>query len=200
MQEILPGLFHWTRVHPKIQIEVSSYYLRDGGVLLDPLIPDEGLAWFRKVGEPRDILLTNRHHYRHCAEFEAAFGCTVWCNETGMHEFTQGEKVRSFRAGDRLPGGIESHEVGILCADETALLLPVSRGALALADGAVRDGDGPLTFVPDPLLGDDPDAIKKGLRAAYFRLLRLSFDTLLLAHGNPWVGGAKAALRGFVEG
>jgi hypothetical protein len=199
MQEIRPGLFHWTAVHPKIRIEVSSYHLRDGGVLLDPLTPDEGLDWFRGASEPRDIVLTNRHHYRHCAEFEKAFGCTVWCNEEGMHEFTKGEKVRPFHAGDLLAGGIESHAVGVLCPDETALLLPVEGGALAIADGVVRDGDGPLTFVPDPLLGDDPDAIKQGLKAAYARLLRLDFDTLLLAHGNPWVGGAQEALRAFVE-
>jgi hypothetical protein len=198
MREILPGLFHWAAVHPRIRIEVSSYYLKAGGVLLDPLIPAEGLDWFRGANEPRDILLTNRHHYRHCAEFEAAFGCSVWCNEEGMHEFTKGEKVRPFRAGDVLPGGIESHEVAVLCPDETALRLPVEGGALAVADGVVRDGDGPLAFVPDPLLGDDPEAIKRGLEAAYARLLDLEFDTLLFAHGNPQVGNAKAALRTFI--
>ncbi len=47
MREILPGLFHWTAVHPKIRIEVSSYYLPEAGVLLDPLLPAEGLEWFR---------------------------------------------------------------------------------------------------------------------------------------------------------
>jgi hypothetical protein len=199
MQEILPRLFHWTTVHPRIRIEVSSYYLREGGVLLDPLIPAEGLDWFRGAGEPSDIVLTNRHHYRHCAEFEEAFGCTVWCNEAGMHEFTKGERVRPFRAGDSLPGGIGSHEVGVICPDETALLLPVKGGVLAVADGVVREGDGPLSFVPDPFLGDEPEAVKKGLKAAYARLLDLEFDTLLLAHGNPCLEGAKDALREFVE-
>ncbi len=199
MQEILPGLFHWTAIHPRIQIAVSSYYVQEPGVLLDPLVPTEGLDWFRARVEPRDIILTNRHHYRHCAQFEEAFGCTVWCNVEGMHEFTRGEQVKPFTVGDLLPGRIESQEVGVLCPDETALHIPIEEGALAIADGIVRDGDGPLTFVPDELLGDAPDAVRRGLDAAYTRLLDLEFDHLLFAHGLPWIGGAKQVLRRFVE-
>ena len=199
MKEILPGLFHWTAIHPRIKIEVSSYYVRDARALLDPLLPAEGLDWFGEHGEPQHVFLTNRHHYRHCAEFEAAFGCTAWCNAEGMHEFQRGEKVRPFTAGDVLPGGIESQVVGELCPDETALRIPIAEGALAVADGVVRDGDGPLIFVPDHLIGDDPEAVKEGLKAAYARILDLEFDHLLLSHGHPWIGGAKQALSKFVE-
>lgn len=199
VREIVPGLFHWTALHPKIRIEVSSYYLEAAGVLLDPLIPAAGLDWFRTHGEPRHVLLTNRHHYRHSAAFAEAFGCTVWCNEEGMHEFSHDEKVQAFRVGDVLPGDIESHEVGVLCPDETALRLPVEGGALAVADGVVRVEDGPLTFVPDSLIGKEPEKVKRGLKAAYARLLALSFDHVLLAHGQPWVGGAKQALRRFLR-
>jgi hypothetical protein len=145
------------------------------------------------------VLLTNRHHYRHCAEFEAAFGCEIWCNENGMHEFIRGEKVHPFRAGDVLAGGVESHEVGVLCPDETALRIPVEKGALAVADGVVRDGEGPLVFVPDSLLGDEPEKVKQGLKAAYARLLALDFDHLLFAHGQPWIGGGKQTLRRFAQ-
>ena len=200
MNEILPAVFHWTAVHPRIKIEVSSYYLASAGVLFDPLLPAEGLDWFYPRVEPRHIILSNRHHYRHSAEFEQAFGCTVWCNGAGLHEFTHGERVRGFEPGDSLPGGIEAHEVGVICPDETALLISGDASALVVADGVVRDGDGPLSFVPDPLLGDDPEAIKRGLKQAYARLLDLPFEHLLLAHGQPWMGGAKAALREFIEG
>ena len=199
MREILPGVFHWTAVHPRIQMEVSSYYVQEPGVLLDPLLPPEGADWFRDRVEPRHILLTNRHHYRHSAELERLFGCTVWCNKEGMHEFTHAEIVRPFSAGDLLPGGIESHEVGALCPDETALRIPIAGGALAIADGIVRIEDGPLMFVPDQLLGEEPDEIRRGLKAAYARLLDLPFDHLLFAHGLPWIDGGKQALREFVQ-
>jgi hypothetical protein len=114
-----------------------------------------------------------------------------------MHEFSRGEEVQPFRAGDLLPGDIESHEVGVLCPDETALRIPLEAGVLAVADGVVRDR--PLTFVPDFLLGDDPEGVKQGLKAAYARLLSLEFDHLICAH-RPWIGGAKQALREFVSG
>jgi hypothetical protein len=45
MREIGPGIHHWTAVHPKIQIEVSSYYLEPAAALIDPLEPPEGIEW-----------------------------------------------------------------------------------------------------------------------------------------------------------
>jgi hypothetical protein len=42
--------------------------------------------------------------------------------------------------------------------------------------------------------------VKLGLRAAYRRLLALDWDHLLLAHGRPWIGGARRALAEFVAG
>lgn len=119
-REILPGVFHWMAAHPKIRVEVSSYWLADARVLLDPLLPEGGLAWLRQVGPPEDVILTNRHHWRHCSDIVAEFGCPVWCNALGLHEVEEEpghEKVRGFRAGDVLPGGIESYEVGALCPD-----------------------------------------------------------------------------------
>ena len=121
-------------------------------------------------------------------------------NEDGLHEFTQGERVRGFRAGDVLPGGVASFAVGAICPDETALHIATAEGALAIADGIVRDADGSLAFVPDELMGGEPGEVKRGLRSAYARLLDLEFDHLLFAHGAPWLGGGKAALRAFAVG
>ncbi len=208
-QEIRPGLLHWTVAHPKIRVEVSSYWIAHARILLDPLLPDGGLDWLREIGPPEHVILTNRHHWRHTSEIVGAFGCPVWCNELGLHEIEGepgSERVRGFRAGDGLPGGIESHDVGALCPDETALRfdLPTGGGCLAVADGVVRlgegGGDGPLDFVPDFLIADDPEQVrnvKRGLRDAYRRLCALDWDTLLLAHGLPIVQGGREALRAF---
>ncbi len=196
VKEILPGVFHWVATHPKIKIEVSSYYLADEAVLLDPLTPQRGLDGFEP--QPEHILLTNRHHYRDSGAFVGRFGCTVWCVESGLHEFTRGEKVRPFHFGDTLAGDILAIEIGALCPDETALRVPRHGGIVAVADGVIRMGDGPLEFVPDKLMGDDPAAVKRGLQESYRRLLDRDFEHLLLAHGRPWIGGAKEALREFV--
>jgi hypothetical protein len=205
IHEVIPGVFHWTAVHPRIQVEVSSYYVEPAHMLLDPLIPEEGIEWFDEHGSPEHVLLTNRLHSRHTSRFVEAFDCEVWVNREGLAHFGEDGEIhdfepRGFHAGDLLPGGIESHEVGVLCPDETAFRIPGEVPALAVADGVIRNVDGPLTYVPDVLLGDDPEAVKSGLGAAYRRLCELEFDHLLLAHGRPWIGGARAALRALAEG
>ena len=92
-------------------------------------------------------------------------------------------------------------EVGAICPDECALHIAAGPGVLACADGVVRwrEGD-PLGFVPDGLLGDDPEAVKDGLRAAYARIAdELEFDALLLAHGGPVPTGGREALAAFAR-
>jgi hypothetical protein len=202
VQEVAPGLFYWRAFHEGIGSEVSSYYLRDPGVLIDPLLPRNGaLEWLAENGPPQAVLLSNRHHYRHSDRLIEAFGVSVHVSAPGMHNFTDEQDVQPFDFGDELPGGVIAHEVGAICPDESALEIPSVR-ALACADGVVRWGapDAPLAFVPDFLLGDDPEGVKAGLRESYRRLLQVDFDHLLLAHGLPIAGEGKEQLRGFVGG
>ena len=207
MREIAPGLFHWTALHDGIHKEVSSYYVSESGVLIDPLLPadsfDDGadpLEWLGRQGTPQAILLTNRHHYRHSKRIAETFDVTVYASEPGIHEFSSGQRVQPFHFGDRLPGDVIAHEIDAICPDETALEIPSVR-AVALADGLVRFSalDGPLGYVPDGLMGDDPEAVKEGLHDSYSRLLKLDFDHLLLAHGLPVVGDGKEQLRSFLD-
>ena len=196
MDEIAPGLWHWTAPHDHIHSDVSSYYLAEAAVLIDPMIPAEGLAWFEQHGAPEHILLTNRHHDRESWRLREAFGCIVHCIRNGMYELEGRGPAEPFEFGDELPGGVVVHEVDAICPDETAMYVPSHR-ALACADGVVRSRDsGRLAFVSDYLM-DDPEETKEGLRAAYRRLLELDFDLLLLAHGTPVLDDGKGALRAF---
>lgn len=201
-KQIVPGLYHWTAKHPSIHVAVSSYYLVRERVLIDPLLPSPGgLAWLKKNGPPQHILLTNRLHSRHCARLVAAFGCAVWCHHSGLYNLAAALKACPYAAGVELPGGARAFEIGVLCPDESALLLP-SVCAAAVADGVVRHGNGPLSFVPDELLVDDlsqAGEVKRGLKAAYLRLAEQDFDHLLLAHGNPWLHDGRAALRAWAK-
>jgi hypothetical protein len=46
---------------------------------------------------------------------------------------------------------------------------------------------------------DRPAAVKRGLRALFLGHLARELDHLLLAHGAPWIGGAKAGLQRVLE-
>lgn len=196
MQEILPGVWHWTAFHEGIRQPVSSHYVEAAGTLIDPMVPEEGVEWFNdRERPPERVLLSNRHHYRHSDRF----GLPVLCVSEGLHEFEGTDRVvEGFDFGDEPAPGIRALDVGAICPDDTALLIAAGEGALLFADGLIRMGDR-LAFVPDFLMGDDPEAVKMGLRESLERLLDQPFDHLLFAHGEPLIGGAKPALRGFLS-
>jgi hypothetical protein len=202
MREILPGIFHWTTFHEGIGSIVHSYFVAATNLplVIDPRVPDEGLTWFTHKTPPQHILLTNRLHYRHSGRFARAFGAKIWAHQAGKKAFGVGRhKARLFKHGARLPSGILALKVGALCPEETAFHIPLHGGILSIGDALIREG-GRLSFVPDFLMGEDPEGVKRGLKQAFRRLLRCKFDHMLFAHGTPLIGGAKKALKRFLKG
>ena len=192
MDEIAPGIRHWKAVHPNLGIEVSSYWLPDLRLLLDPIaVPAE-------VEDVDHILLSCRHHTRDSLEAAERFGATIRAPRTGMHDYPDDTPIEPYDFGESLlDGAVTTHEVGGLSPDETALHIP-SVHALCIADGATRYGDD-LDFVPDQYM-DDPDKDKADLKRGFGELAdQLDFDVLLLAHGKPYPSGGRAALRRFAE-
>jgi hypothetical protein len=193
MNELAPGVFDWTAYRQTIGETVHSHCAARAGVVIDPMPPDGDLP-----SEARLAVLTNRHHLR----FAPDYRCPIRCHEAGLHEFAGASvQVDGFRWGDELAPGVRALEVGVLCPEETAIHIAAGGGFLAFGDAIVRDDDGRLAFVSDYLLGDDPEAIKAGMRAAFRRLVdEHDFDGLLLAHGAPSPTGGKAELAAFATG
>lgn len=198
MREIQPGLFHWSAFHSGIGMDVGSHYVRlgDRAIVIDPMEPEQGLDWFRQAGPPDRVVLTNRHHYRHSDRFVDAFGCRVTCHASGLHEFDDPSAIEPFEYGDELIPGVTAREVGAICPDDGALHIAAGAGALAFADGLVHFGE--LGFVPDSLIGEDPEGVKEGIRRSLTALLDSEFDSLLFAHGDPLARGGRAALERFL--
>jgi hypothetical protein len=191
MDEIADGLFHWSAFYEGIGQDVHSHFHAPSGTLFDPMEPAEGLGWFARA--PQRIVMSNRHHWRHIPRFVDAFGVPVLCHEAGLYDLP--DTVHGFAWGDRLAPGVTALEVGVLCPEETAVHID---DALLFADSVVRARDGELAFVPDELLGDDPAAVRAGLRDRFRALAaEVDFDALLMAHGEPIVSGGRAALRAF---
>jgi hypothetical protein len=196
MREISPGLWHWTALHPGIGAEVSSYLLKDERILIDPMVPAEGLSWFAE-SVPEHAFLTSRHHDRQAWLFREEFGCRIHCGVDAVPELERRGPVEGFAFGERLPGDITALEIGAIFPEETALHIPRHQ-AISCGDGVIRVRGRPgLRCVPDQYM-EDPVETKAGLRRAYASLLELDFELLLLAHGDPVTEGARTALAGFV--
>jgi hypothetical protein len=199
MNEVLPGVLHWTAHHEGIGARVHSHFAVESAALIDPRVPEGGVEEIARYGRPDRILLSNRHHLRHSEQFADAFGCPIRCHEAGLWEFDGGPDVQPFRFGDEVAPGITALEMGALTPEDTVFHLSAGPGALLFADGLTRRGDGELAFVADWLMGDDPEGVKRGLLASLRRLLDQDFDALLFAHGEPMPSGGRAALRRFVD-
>jgi hypothetical protein len=198
MNEVLPGVLHWTTQHERIGQPVHSHFAVESAALIDPRMPAGGVDEVAQYGRPDRILLSNRHHLRHSECFADAFNCPIRCHEAGLHEFGDGPEVQGFRFGEEVAPGIRALEMGALTPEDTVFHLTAGPGALLFADGLIRRGDGALAFVPDGLMGDDPDGVKVGLVESLRRLLEEDFDALLFAHGEPLPSGGHGALEAFV--
>ena len=196
MQEVLPGIWDWQAFYEKLGMPVHSHAVR--GTLIDPMLPEEGVNALRGL-QPERIVLSNRHHDRHAQQLAEELGLPVLCHRDGLHEFRDRplEPEGYDAGGAEIAPGIQAHEVIEGWYGECALHVPDAE-LLIIADTVIRDQDGNLVFVPDQYLGDDPEEEKEHLRTGLRSLLELDFDHMLFAHGPPWIGGAKGALREFL--
>jgi hypothetical protein len=199
MEEILPGVHHWSAYRETIGMPVHSHFFAPAATLFDPMVPDGGLDAVAALGTPERIVLSNRHHYRFAGEFAERFGCTVHCHEAGLHAFEDGRPVEGFRFGDELAPGVTALDLGALTPEEAALRIDAGPGALLFGDTIYRGEDGEISLPPDFLIGDDAEAVKRAMTARLAEVAAAGgFDALLFAHGDPVPDGGRAALDAFL--
>ena len=191
MEEVIPGIFHWTAVHPRIGIEVGCHFVSGSGTAIDPLLPDEGIEWFENR-DLRRVVLSNRHHLRHAEQLAERYNCPILCHEAGLHEFEGGPEVEGFVFGERLAEDVTALEMDAICPEDTVLQIDAGGGALLFADSLINYGE--VGFVPDNLIGDDPELVKERIRERAGVLAELEFAHLLFAHGTPLLERGREAL------
>jgi hypothetical protein len=200
MREIVPGIHNWTTFRDTIGMDVSSYWVQPAGLLVDPMVPGEGLEAFEAAAvRPQQVVLTTGLHTRHAERFADAFSIPIRAPREAADRLGDRLTFEPYGDHEELAPTVHAAHIGVLCPDEYALHITVAEGAIAFADGLIRYA-GDLAFVDDYLLGDDPEAVKRGLLDQFHALLERDFDHLLFAHGDPIVGGGKRALRAFVDG
>jgi hypothetical protein len=196
MQEIAPGIHHWTAYRDTIGMTVSSHWIEPAGIVIDPLVPDEGLEAFGVA--PQQVVLTTGLHTRHAERFAEAFSIAIRAPREAADRLGDRLAFDPYTDHEELAPGVRAVHVGVLCPDEYALHITAAEGAIAFADGLHHYGQ-TLDFFSDDLLGDDPEAVKRGLEERFRALLERDFDHLLFAHGDPIVGDGKRVLRDFLK-
>lgn len=200
MHELVDGIWHWSAFRDTIGQEVSSYWIEPAGIVVDPMVPpDVGLDWFDdRDPRPQQVVLTIGLHWRESDAFANRFGIPVRAPAAAAHRFEgTARRPEFYEPGDELGPGVTAVEVGAIAPDETAL--HIGSGAVLLADALIRaQGGAPLAFVPDFLMGDDPETVKAGLRDSLRGLLTRDWNVLLLAHGEPIENGGRQALTDFL--
>jgi glyoxylase-like metal-dependent hydrolase (beta-lactamase superfamily II) len=142
----------------------------------------------------RDVVVTIALHTRSAT----AFGLPVHVPQAGLHRWEgRGIDVAPYDDGDEVAPGVRAHRIGAIAPDDFALHIDRGPGILAFADAIINYGR--IMFVPDHLIGDDPEAVKRQTYDALERLLDERFDALLFAHGEPIADGGAQALREFVQ-
>ena len=109
IEQIAPGLWHWSAKHEHTHGQAHSYYLEREGVLIDPMIPARrGSSGSSEHGAPQHVLMTNRHHDRDAwrlarrLRLRQSIACAAACTSSQV-----AAPVEPFDFGDELPGGVD---------------------------------------------------------------------------------------------
>jgi glyoxylase-like metal-dependent hydrolase (beta-lactamase superfamily II) len=194
VQELRPGLWRWTALHPEWEHaenwgpEVGSVYaeLPDSLVMVDPLIPadEEETFWsaldrdVERLGLPVHVLLTVHWHERSVATVLERYKATLWRPEekgelpTGVHA----EVVR----------GSDWVEALFFLEPHRAL---VAGDLLVGADGGVQL---PVHWFPKGEREWAEQNLKPELRE---RLSALPVELVIVSHGEPVLENGADALR-----
>jgi len=197
MEELRPGLWTWTALHPswtpeeggpegwEQEVRSYAYEAGDSVVLFDPLV-SVGEAEELAIGRPLVVVLTCRWHRRSAAELVERLGAVVHAPAVDADEL--GMPVVPYDHSDELPGGVEPKLGGY---PNEATLWIRAHGALVTGD-VFLGGERGFRVQPDSWLAEG--LTPAGLRERLRPLLDLPLELLLPTHGDPVVDDAHEAL------
>jgi hypothetical protein len=190
LQEVAPGLWRWTAIHPEAEdnpepgspadwpAEVGSvaYVVDDTLVLIDPLVPEAAWPELDELARGRKVIVLT----------------TLGFHRRSRDEVVQRYDASTSRARSNLPSNVIP--IPVRRAGETLFWLPDVR-TLVPGDRLLGDEAGGVRVCPDSWLG----YLKPGLTGAELRvtlqpLLDLPVERVLTSHGEPVLSRGREAL------
>jgi len=189
MKQILPGIWQWSWFSDEKQLDFNGLLLTIGEykILVDPPPMTVEAREIVRREEPIDyIIVTNRDHLREAPAYQAELNCQLYVPEADATQM-EVKPTRTYKDGELLPGGIWAvHLRDQKSPGESALFIERGRGVLIVGDALIGKPPGSVRLLPDEKYADLAKA-KEGLR----RLLKYSFDSLLVGDGTSILVGGK---------
>ncbi len=196
MEEIVDGIFTWSRLSEPHGYNFNGYLVRHqgGNVVVDPVEPDEADLEFLRAQGVAAIVITNRNHTRAANEVREATGAITAIHRADAdHAQRQGCVIDE--AGDvgEMFGPLIMIPAAGKSPGEMALYWP-DRHLLIVGDAVIGKPQGQLSLLPEDKI-DDIAELRHCLRG----LLQIDFDTILVGDGMSILSGAKERLTELVS-
>ena len=197
MNALFPGIWQWSWFSEEKQLDFNGLYLTVGEhrILVDPPpMTAEAVSMIRRGGGIDYIVVTNRDHARESARYQAEFKCQLQVPEADAPQMEL-TPTKTFKDGELLPGGIwVIHVLDQKSPGESALFIQQGRGVLIVGDALIGAPAGSLRMLAMEKYAD-PAKAKLGLR----RLLKYTFDSILVGDGANLMTGAKLTVERVVQ-
>lgn len=198
MREILPGVFHWTVEWPGV-FPLESYWLRTdaGSILIDP-VESADLDAIEDADDVLAVVLTVGWHERSAGLFARRTGAPILIPAADEYFFENLAEYQTYDDGAALPGDLRAIATPGRRSEggEHALLSRLHGGTLIVGDclGTAAKWT-PWQELP---LGGHPRNHPRPAESLS-HLLAYEFENLLPGHGQPILGGARAALQKLIN-
>jgi glyoxylase-like metal-dependent hydrolase (beta-lactamase superfamily II) len=197
VQRFAPETFYWEKISEELKTTLSSAALREGEevVLIDP-VPLTMSAMNKIVGPANRAFtfLTNANHERAAQSLRENMRIPIWAHEAAKPDM-EIDANDYFKDGDDLPGGLKAIHIPGATEGETAFYTSKNGGIVFIGDALVNlDPEIGMAFLPDKY-SKNPKQSRQSLR----KLLKLDFEMMTFAHGQPIKEGAKKRLETLLE-
>ena len=212
VSELRPGFWRWTALHPdwtpeeggpdgwEQEVGCLYYEAPDAVVLVDPLAPADGTPDAGRFWSALDrdveaaarlvaVVLTVFWHERSAASVVDRYGASLWADGRRTERLSR-PPTNTFLPGDELPGGIRAFDAG---GRNECLFWIERHRALVAGDILLGDPTRGVRICPESWL--HPRTTHEDVRRALRLLLELPVELLLVAHGEPVLENARAALE-----
>ena len=197
VQRFAPESFYWELYVSELKATLSSAAYREEPevVLIDPVALTMS-AMNKIVGHSSRafVLLTGANHERAAGALRENMRIPIWAHRAAKPDL-QVHADDFFEDGEQLPTGLTAIHLPGSTPGETAFYTPKNGGMVFMGDALVNtDPECGLAFLPDNY-SQNPKQSRESLR----KLLKLNFEIMTFAHGQPIVRDAKKRLTALLE-